>query len=221
MTGDGIPHHDDGPRSLRDPEVLERRRAMLFQPHMLPLVAYVDRLRQRYDGYVPDFDPLDGGINARILFLFEKLRATAVPSSGGSGFVSRNNDDLSAAAILTLIISAGIPRRETVTWNLVPWWRKMHGANSAEIAAAMRELADLLVLLPRLDTVVLIGAAAAARPRVSHLRVIESDHPSPVIRTRYPARWRAIATAWRQAVQERYDGQATVSQRQFLEQDYE
>ncbi len=221
MTGDGIPHHDDALRSLRDPEVLERRRAMLFQPHMLPLVAYVDRLRQRYDGYVPDFDPLDGGINARILFLFEKPGAKADPSSGGSGFVSRNNDDPSAAATFTFMTSAGIPRRETVTWNLVPWWRKMQRAKRVEIAIGLREMADLLALLPRLDTVVLIGAAAAVRPRVSHLRVIESAHPSPVTRARNPGRWCAIPATWRQAARECYDGHGTVSQRHFSELDYE
>ena len=39
---------------------------------------------------VPDFDPLDGGVEARALFLFEKPgRMTAGQS--GSGFISRDN----------------------------------------------------------------------------------------------------------------------------------
>jgi hypothetical protein len=194
---------------------------MLFQPHMLPLVAYVERLRQAHDGYVPDFDPLDGGINARILFLFDRPGVKADPSSGGSGFVSRNNDDPSAAAIFTFMTSAGIPRRETVTWTLVPWRCRTPQTKRGQIAAGLRDLTDLLALLSRLDTVVLSGAAAAARPSVSHLRVIQSDHPSPVIRARYPDRWRNIPITWRQAAQERYDGHGTISQRHFSELDYE
>ena len=64
---------DDAPRSLRDPDVRQRRRALLDRPHMKPLNEYVAKLRRdRENVEVPDFDPLDGGIDARVLFLFEK-----------------------------------------------------------------------------------------------------------------------------------------------------
>lgn len=64
--------NDDRPRSMRDAAVRERRRAMLGDPHINPLTYYVAKLRQSGSNEVPDFDPLDGGVNARVLFLFEK-----------------------------------------------------------------------------------------------------------------------------------------------------
>jgi len=63
---------DDRPRSMRDMGVRQRRKAMLHLPHIAPLANYVTRLRKRNIGEVPDFDPLDGGIEAWVLFLFEK-----------------------------------------------------------------------------------------------------------------------------------------------------
>lgn len=63
---------DDRPRSMSDAAVREGRRAMLGDPHVKPLTDYVAKLRKRGPGEVPDFDPLDGGVNARVLFLFEK-----------------------------------------------------------------------------------------------------------------------------------------------------
>jgi hypothetical protein len=82
---------DDRPRAMREAEVRERRRAMLHEPHIEPLTLYAARLREHgFD--VPEFDPLDGGINAQVLFLFEKP-GPMTASEGGSGFISRNNDD--------------------------------------------------------------------------------------------------------------------------------
>ena len=52
-------------------------------------------------GPVPDFDPLDGGIETRTLFLFEKpgrMTADGFARRFGSGFISRNNDDQTAEA---------------------------------------------------------------------------------------------------------------------------
>jgi hypothetical protein len=45
---------------------------MLTLPHIAPLTAYAASLRLRGSVEVPEFDPLDGGTNARVLFLLEK-----------------------------------------------------------------------------------------------------------------------------------------------------
>lgn len=45
---------------------------MLAQSHIAALTAYAAKLRKGHPVEVPDFDPLDGGMNARVLFLFEK-----------------------------------------------------------------------------------------------------------------------------------------------------
>jgi hypothetical protein len=51
---------------------------------------------------VPEFDPLDGGVEAQVLFLFEKPGPMTAELGGskrsGSGFISRNNDDPTAEA---------------------------------------------------------------------------------------------------------------------------
>src|SRR5947207_12163253 len=112
---------DESPRSMRDAGVRERRRAMLHLPHVAPLTAYAAKLRQCGAVEVPDFDPLDGGIDARALFLFEKpgpMTAGASDACGrsGSGFISRNNDDPTAEASFAFMQEAGIPRLLTVSW---------------------------------------------------------------------------------------------------------
>jgi hypothetical protein len=46
---------------------------MLNEPHIAPLADYVQRLRDIHPAWeFPNFDPLDGGTNAEILFLLEK-----------------------------------------------------------------------------------------------------------------------------------------------------
>jgi hypothetical protein len=109
---------------MRDANVRQRRKDMLNMPHILPLAAYSAQLRERNMGEVPDFDPLDGGVDARVLFLFEKPGPMTAEAGNraGSGFISRNNDDATAAATFEFMRRAGIPRKLTLIWNVVPWW---------------------------------------------------------------------------------------------------
>lgn len=191
------------PRALRDPAVHDRRRAMLSLPHVVPLAAYAARLRARPGTDVPDFDPLDGGIDARILFLLEKPGPTAASSPQGRkgpGFISRDNDNATAAAIHRFMHEAGLPRVDTVIWNLIPWWNGTIRITVAERLAGTHELQNLLTLLPRLHTAVLVGRTAAqARPHLNTLRLLESAHPSPQVRAGYRTLWDAIPDVWKQA----------------------
>jgi hypothetical protein len=117
---------DDAPRSMCDAGVRERRTAILHLPHVAELTAYAAKLRECGSGEVPDFDPLDGGTDARVLFLFEKPGPMTAAGGKriGSGFISRNNDDATAEATIRFMLQAGIPRRLTVIWNVIPWWNK-------------------------------------------------------------------------------------------------
>jgi hypothetical protein len=197
-------HQDDYPRSMRDPEVRQRRRAMLSQPHIAPLADYAKRLRDRLQGEVQDFDPLDGGVNARILFLFEKpgpMTDALKKGKSGSGFISRNNDDATAEATFRFMQTANIPRRDTLIWNVIPWWNGHVKFTGAERTTAIGELAQLLTMLQRLDTAVLVGKTAGkARPYLgSHLRVLKSAHPSPKVRSTNRVLWDRIPDIWREA----------------------
>src|SRR5216684_534625 len=91
---------DDAPRSMRNAGVRKRRKLMLDLPHIARLTAYAAKLRERGSVEVPEFDPLDGGVDARVLFLFEKPgpMTAELGRRTGSGFISRNNDDATAEA---------------------------------------------------------------------------------------------------------------------------
>jgi hypothetical protein len=62
-----------------------RRKSLLLEPHVAPLTAFVQRLREEQDvtRRIPYFDPLDGGAAARILLVLEAPGPKAV----GSGFI--------------------------------------------------------------------------------------------------------------------------------------
>ena len=138
---------------------------MLREPHVARLTDYAATLRDREIGEVPDFDPLDGGESARVLFLFEKPGPKTSEMGGGSGFISRNNDDPTAEATLRFMQEANIPRKLTVLWNVIPWWNSTRQITLQELrqgAACVTQLADLL---PHMRAVVFVGAKAAkARP---------------------------------------------------------
>jgi hypothetical protein len=69
------PDYIDTPRFFKRPEAIARRRMMLNEPHIAPLTAYVESLRAKHPTWeFQDFDPADGGVEADMLFLFEKPR---------------------------------------------------------------------------------------------------------------------------------------------------
>ena len=190
----------DAPRGLRDPAEVARRRAMLGEPHAAPLAAFAASLRGR--GEVPDLDPLDGGVDARMLLLLEKPGPKTSPARGGSGFVSADNDDPTAAAAWAFLREAGIARRDRVIWNTVPWWNGTIRFTPAERRAGLETLPALLDLLPRLEVAVLVGRQAqSARPILEERRVAvhASAHPSPQVRAANAPRWREIPARWAQA----------------------
>lgn len=170
--------------------------------HIAPLARHVEALsRARPDTLVPGFDPADGGAEARLLFLLEKPGAT-IARAPGTATVSRDNPTGTARAIARFIAEAGIPRRETVLWNAVPWWNGTPLIRAAEHRAGIAALADLLPLLPRLEAAVLVGRRAGAARDMLEARgllVFASAHPSPQVRAARPELWAAIPARWREA----------------------
>jgi hypothetical protein len=194
---------DDRPRSLSDPRERERRAAMLDLPHMIELTSYATRLR--HSGMaVPDFDPLDGGVDARVLFLFEKPGPMTVTAGSGkrtgSGFISRNNDDPTAEAIFHFMCQAEIPRKMTILWNVIPWWNGTRAVTKLELRDGVNEVIELISILRRPSAVVLVGKKAAQAKAYldpGKLALFTSYHPSPLVRARWPDRWKAIPSEWR------------------------
>jgi len=172
-------------------------------PHVSALTDYAADLGRRGSVEVPDFDPLDGGIEAKVLFLFEKpgpmTASNGSSKRSGSGFISRNNDDATAEATFNFMHDAAIPRRQTVIWNVVPWWNGTRKVTGSELREGVACVKELIALLPKLRAVVLVGTKAAkARPYLETigLALFASDHPSPLVRASWPLRWRAIPSEW-------------------------
>ena len=159
---------------------------MLDQPHISPLTQFVHQIRQAegLDEEVPYFDPFDGGVNARVLFILEAPGAKAVQS----GFISRNNPDETAKNMFQLLQEAGFRREETILWNIVPWYigsgTKIRPANHSDITDGMAYLEKLIQMLGQLKCIVLVGKKAAlARgdiEKLTMLPILETYHPSPL-----------------------------------------
>ena len=178
----------DEPKSLGNPDERAARLARVDEPHVLLLNQLVRRIRREVglEREVPYFDPDDGGIDARCLFLLEAQGPRAV----ASGFVSRNNPDETAKNFLLLNREAGLDRTLTVSWNIIPWYigtgSKIRPARSDDIAEALPYLESLLASLPRLHVAVLVGRKAQrAEPCVHqqapNVDVVHMLHPSPLV----------------------------------------
>ena len=151
----------NSPALLKTATERMRRRALLDQPHIEPLSDYVAQMRAAYPKRtgIPDFDPCDGGTQARVLFCFE-----APPRTLESGFISRDNPDPTAANCRTLFDESGIAREATLLWNVVPW-RMEKSIMEDDVRGAAPLLRDLLKLLPQLEVIVLFGQKSwLARP---------------------------------------------------------
>ena len=198
----------DQPSTLGDETARTNRRAMLDLPHVVPLAAYVQGLRRRWDREVPDFDPMDGGIRAQALFLFEKpgpmTSLTKTGRRAGSGFVSRDTDDQTAKATFLFMREAGIPRTATAIWNVVPAWNGTIALTAAERLAGQLELGRVIELFPGLRVIVTVGRTAQslfARSGIDFPNVIASAHPSPQVRAGNRAMWDAITDQWARALE--------------------
>lgn len=179
---------------------INRRIALLNQPHMIQLTQFVKQLRLKHpDGVVPDFDPLDGGINAKVLFLLEKPGPKTDRNTGGSGFISRDNYDMTANATRVFLDKAGIRREDSVLWNLIPVWNNTIDTSANEINVGFKYLEELLLILKNVKVIVLVGKNAQKAYKLidkSKYHVIESLHPGPRVRASQRDKWFEISEEW-------------------------
>jgi hypothetical protein len=169
---------------LDTPAAIAARLALLGEPHVAP----IETLRDRWSAEgrrLPHVDPLDGGVEARLLVLLE----TPGPGDGSPRFVSRDNPTGTARNLARFLDGGGIARADVLLWNSVPWIVHAPGARNrplrrTEIVEGLTLLPDLLAHLPRLRVVLLAGrVAAAARAVIAHVRpdlaIVAMPHPSP------------------------------------------
>ena len=184
---------------LDNPYEIERRKTLLQQPNIKPLTQFVEKLRAEDYGQVPYFDPLDGGVKAKMLFLLEK---PGKAGSTSSGIMSRDNATQSCKNIRRFMTEAGIERTETLMWNVVPGWNGTQAIKVGELQRGIGALNELIAMLPNLSVVVCVGRRAqSAQPFItkSCLTFFSSHHPSPNNFAAAFTEWSAIPGIWRQA----------------------
>ena len=192
----------DEPKSLRDAQVLQQRLGMLHDEHIAPLTLLVEKIRrERAGAIVPYFDPLDGGTNARVLFLLE------APGPNAKYFISRNNPDETAKNMFELQRTAEIARRDTIFWNVVPWYigdgRRIRASRSADFDQGRPYLEQVLALLSQLRAIVLLGDEAQrawdrANPAISGASIHRTHHTSPLSLNTDPVRRQRVLDLFRQ-----------------------
>ena len=194
---------NEAPRSRKDPKVRARRRAMLDDPHIRNLAQFVADLRSQCRFEVPDFDPADGGVGASLLLLFEKPGPMAsgrgVGEKKGSGFVSRDNDDITSEFTLQFLRAAKIPRKETIIWNAIPRWNGTRNIVAGEFAEGMEDFNKLVNFLPNLKGIILVGRKtlrAKSKIRHDNIHLFHSYHPSLLVKNSHPKDWLSIPGAW-------------------------
>lgn len=178
-----IANPEDRPYALKSLTERQRRLGMLNEPHIAPLVNYMTAVKTEHPGKeMPYFDPCDGGVQAKVLFLLEAPGPQAV----GSAFISRNNPDPTARNMCELLHEAGISRVDTVAWNIVPWYvgdgKRIRAVENEDLRQSMPYVEGLLALLPNLKVIGLVGKKAQSAR--SHIRrftsvpLVDVHHPS-------------------------------------------
>lgn len=131
-----------------------------------------------------------GGVAAQVVLLLEVPGPRSVEPRG-SGIISANNNDDTAANLFRLREEAHLRRDRIVAWNIVPWflesgsaWKNATPEDAAEAAGWLDWFVDLL---PALEGVVSMGIPA--RDGWLHCRKVstvartlpfdDAPHPSP------------------------------------------
>jgi len=179
------------PKSLRLPAcVAEREEMLLVEPTVQELRDWAARMAIRRGAHVPSFDPAEGGDESRVLFVLEAPgpATNALNVRAGSGFISIDNNDGTAAEVWRARDAAGL-HRGVLSWNIVPWYLGVASRKPTkdELREGAAELIEVLRILPQVEVVILGGlfarrgwAAHITGREPSQVKVVETWHPSPL-----------------------------------------
>jgi len=146
---------------MRDAKFRRSQEAGIRLPHIAPINALVDELREEGRGWVPYVAPLYGGVDAKMLSVLRDPGPMTNAAERGSGFLCLENDDAAAERFATLLHEAGIAPDQMNPWNAYPWYINRK-PNATELSAGLDPLRRLLRLLPQLRVVMLNGGDAQA-----------------------------------------------------------
>jgi len=143
-------------RRMRDEVYRDDQWAHRYTGRVAAINRFIDELGAGDPPYIP---PICGGADARAL----SISRDPGPKAGGvngSGFLSIENDDLSAERMGQFLRDAGIDYGQVVPWNAYPWYINSD-PTAEQLIAGVEPLRDLICLMPRLRVVILHGSAAA------------------------------------------------------------
>ena len=196
------------PKQHRDRAFLAMKQSRLREEHVAPVQALVDEIRQeRGTDSVPYADPDSGGVGALVLFILE---SPAGPAALGSGMLSPDNDDETAANMWRLYEQSGLPRSAGLHWNAVPWYVGENGkeknVSPSDVLEGGLWLDRLLDLLPNLRLIVTMGKPAEVAFKTystarngQHPAWASCLHPSPRNKATRPQRWPEIEEVFQRA----------------------
>lgn len=198
------------PRKHGSPDFLANKRDRFQEEHIAPINELARRIADRTGLEVPMVDPDSAGINARVLLVLESPGRIGVTSPKGSGMISCDNNDQTAANMWTLHTDTDLRREWCMPWNIVPWYLgsadRNLPASAQDAASGLPYFWDLLDELPYLRAVIAMGkpasaALASARPQLEErgVRLLPAPHPSPQNLNTRPDERAAIAKVFREA----------------------
>ncbi len=175
-------------RLMADPAFRLRQERARYTAHVRPINELVDELRATELGFVPYVAPIHGGVHARMLTLLRDP-GPATREGVGSGFLSIENDDVSAERQATTFAQVGIEPSAFNPWNAYPWYINQK-PTSAQLDLGIDALISVMALMPHVCVVMLQGGDAQAAWRrlsrrhpsvasIPNLTVIDAIHPSP------------------------------------------
>jgi hypothetical protein len=147
-------------RRMADPAFRNEQYRRRYEAHIAPLNQLVDDLRAASGEWMPYIAPMYGGVGARLLSILRDPGPMS-QTENGSGFLSMENDDATAATISQHFSDAGIAAHEIVPWNAYPWYIN-RAPSRRELSNGIEPLRRLIDLLPRLKVVMLHGGSAQA-----------------------------------------------------------
>lgn len=148
-----------------NPLVVDEKKQRIRDPHVRKLNDLADRiadLEGLLHGHVPYVDPDLGGVKARMLVLLDNP-STKAEAGTGSGLLSLDNNDRTARNCREAYVRHGVDWQDIVHWNVVPFpvaGVKNGGSTPTERQRGVPWTREVVKLLPNLEIVLLLGAAA-------------------------------------------------------------
>jgi hypothetical protein len=186
VLADRIPNM---PRLMRDEAFRSEQWERRFEPHIAPINRLVDKLQDPGGrGWLPYVAPLHGGVRSTVLSVLRDP-GPATQQGSGSGFLSIENDDPTAARQAELFAVVDVSPAAVLPWNAYPWYVN-RAPSAGERQIGVDPLMRLLNLAPDVRVVLLQGndAKDTWRRLLRAYPTVEEDRDLTVVGTIHPGR---------------------------------